>query len=300
VAPLEVVAADSAKYGSNQRIPPFIRVAMYAQTKTCAASGTSYSLADYGWDFYLTHVFEPEIGGTPGINADSGTANAEAQNSFAWYWRIHSSSSPAGSDVTNTTSFQCFKPDAAVNTTHAGWVATAEKWYVGKSDQTVQQTNYLAGSRACSDTSDNGVHLADKNNLSQNGSILRGTSGSACYQSSWKDIDQYYYTGTVQAGLAPPTPKTSYSRPSGKVSLGFTTSVNGSDSAWTYVVDRFDTASNSWKTIATLAFTSSSNSVPTSYSYATTKCQKYRVKATNPLGSSAYASFNNGSTICPG
>jgi hypothetical protein len=54
-----------------------------------------------------------------------------------------------------------------------------------------------------------------------------------------------------------------------------------------------------WTTIKDVYFAWSSHSVPTSYTYQTSNRYKYRVRASNPVGKSDYASYNIGNRYAP-
>lgn len=280
-----------SSWGSDTRVPPFIRVARFAQNSACAAGGTSYSVQTYPWEFYLLHVLGPEVGGDLHLGSVSGTADAEAIQSYAWYLRRHGSSSPTGTDVDNTTRFQCFKPEYPVKTAWTSWVQAAEPNYVGKSDGTVELTQYRAGTYNCVES----AFPADGEKLSQLGAEARAT---LCGVTNWRTIDNYYYTGNVITGLAPPNPLTSFLRVTGGVKFTFQSVVGTSPVAWSYSLERH--LSSGWSVIYNQGYSAASLSVPTTFTYSTAGCYVYRVKGVNPDGASAYSSFNGGATICPG
>ena len=162
---------------------------------------------------------------------------------------------------------------------------------MAKSTGALQETPYRAGSLVCSDP----TYPADGNVGSQFGMQALATQ---CGYTDWHAIDQYFYTGAVVAGAAPPAPVTSYATGTGSISFTFRSLVGSYQVAWQYVLEK--RTSDSWHVIYRRGWSPASRTVPTSFSYSTSGCTKYRVKAVNPSGSSVYSAFNGGTQICSG
>jgi hypothetical protein len=125
----------------------------------------------------------------------------------------------------------------------------------------------------------------------------------------WHGVDIWYYTGHFVKAGAPPPPDTTFSRPVGTVKLNFPARVEDSGTdvvskvGWHYTVDAYiyhTGTGYSWTTIYDAGWKWGSRNVPTSYTYSASGCWKYRANASNPVGTSAYATFNGGSAICTG
>lgn len=170
------------------------------------------------------------------------------------------------------------------------WINDVLDERVHDSSGNIRYTSYASGQQNCSDKQGSGV-------LSQNGSKALDES---CGYSDWRSIVEYYYTNTgykVGGGSVPPRPQTSATGVSNGVVLNFQSRVSGSTTnlGWKYTIDA--RIGMDWFTIyLNRGWDSRSRSVPTSYKYTTSQCREYRVKASNPVGTSQYATFG---TVCP-
>jgi hypothetical protein len=282
-------------YTSYFRPPPTIKVAVYDPLgASCTPSGTP-TVKNYPFGYYALHVTVAEIYTTwPEAVV---RANMLAQTNYAWWFLRHPPNSSW--NVDNTTNYQCFEPWAKVPTAFNDWLDNL----LGDSslhlNGDIQITPYRAGTYECSDPNFPG----NGNKLSQWGSLALN---KLCGYSYYKDIDNYYYTGSFTSSMIPPVPKTSFSRPQGAVKLNFPSQVsdgNGhvSNVGWKYTVEEWlSKPVSGWYVIYRKGWDWSSRSIPTSFTHLTGLCTEYRVKATNPVGTSTYASFNGGGAICPG
>jgi hypothetical protein len=288
-------AGSLAPYTSTFRPPPTIKVAVYRPLgPNCTPSG-SPTVKSYPFAFYVMHVTVPEIGTSWPETVTR--ANMLAQSNYAWYFLRHPPNSSW--NVDNTTNYQCFEPWVKVPTQFHSWLDNL----LGDSSMhlngDIQLTGYRAGSYKCSDP-----------NFPQNGNLLSQWGSLAlnklCGYSYYKNIDNYYYTGSFASSTIPPVPNTSYSRPTGGVRLNFPSQVsdgNGHTShvGWKYTVEEYlNRPVPGWYVIYNKGWVWSSRSVPTSFTNWTSLCLTYRVRAMNPVGVSKYASFNGGGLICPG
>jgi hypothetical protein len=289
---------DLAPYASHLAPPPTIRVAMYDNSGPNCTGTSGGNVVQYPFNFYSEHVTIAEIYASWPKNTI--LANMLAETNFAWYYLRY----PPASDynVTDTTAFQCFRPSDKVPTKWAGWLDDVlASHYRNKSNADIHITHYNAGS---AETSCNQSAYRDSDTLAQVGSdVLVADCGYRTYQS----VDNYYYDkfGKFANSAAPAVPDTSYSRPHGAVRLIFPSQVrdgNISDVGWSYSVDQYRCLGSrcAWVTIYNKGWDAKSRTVPTSFTYHTSECYPYRANATNPVGSSKYASFDGGSRICPG
>lgn len=275
-------------YASYRRVPPSIRVAMVPQTSTCGQAspyeqGTT-PVRTYSWRDYMLHVTASEIYSyftEPAVKAFM----AAAQN-YAWYHKRIG----GAFDVDDTTNYQCFHPEKPVPRKWKVWIDDVLAHRIAKSNGTLQETPYRAGNAVCSDP-----------NFPENGNVGSQLGMQAlsenCGYTDWHAIDQYYYTGRVVNGTIPNLPTTSFSSGSGNVMLTFKAAVGGDNVAWSYEAERL--TGSGWHLIYNRGWSPSSRSVPTSFTYSTSTCQQYRVRAVNPVGSSKYVAFNKGTNICP-
>lgn len=296
-------SGNLAPYVSFRRPPPAIIVALQPQTTHCGSAGSTYAIKNYPFRFYALHVTKPEIGTS--YPEAAIRANMLAITNYAWYFKRH----PAGSNynVTNTTAFQCFKPFVSVPTKWTSWIDGVFQSHYRTSanaDILITYFNNTSGTAAnCFGTTQ--TNYRNSGTLWQDGSRYQVANG--CY-SNYKDVDNWYYDkfGSFTDSSMPPVPNTSYSRPSGKVTLNFPAEVsdgNGHTSwvGWRYVVDKYDPNRGLWFTVYDKGWEWSSRSVPTSTTYNPSgNCYRYRAKAANPVGPSQWASFNNDQPICPG
>lgn len=269
-------------------------------------------MRNYPWSFYVLHVAANEINSSWGIIA--WKANFAAEQNYAWYFRQH----PAGGstwDIGNSTAYQCFRPNRKVPTKWHRWISDPgsnadhlENQLID-SNGNIKITEYRAGTSHCTES----LYPQNGNKLSQNGTKARDDNN--CGTQTWQALFNYYYTGTLGAGNAPPRPNTSFNRPSGRVHLEFPAQVKQttqtSNVGWRYQIDAYfpdDTPLGCrWGTIRKLGWSSKLRRVPTETNYdppragvRPTDCFKYRARASNPNGRSSFASFHAGQTICPG
>lgn len=289
-------AGDLAPYTSYRRPPPTIKVAMYTHGANCTRGSSTYTVKTFPFRFYSLHVAVGEI--STAWHHVPWKSVALAITNYAWYFKRH----PPAPDynVDNTTAFQCFLPGVSIPTVWHGWMNEVLQSHFANSSGDTHITQYRAGSYECTDP-----------NFPQNGDKLSQQGARAKYNlcgvTYYQDIDNYYYVGSFANSTTPPIPNTSYSRPSGAVKLTFPAQVQDSSGhtsnvGWTYTVEKFETnlPTPHWIIIYQKGWSNSSRSVPTSFTYGTSHCYQYRVKASNPIGSSSYGSFNNGNAICPG
>jgi hypothetical protein len=299
-APLSATLATSFRYDSDGRVPPFLTVASFPTDQSCAPAGSSYTTRRWPWRFYVLHTMQPEIGGSafPGgaFKEASAKAVGAAIQNYAWFARRFRAATAGGADVNNTTQYQCFKPFVQVRTSFRRWVGDVLDERIVTSDRRIQNTEYRAGTYNCVES---GLHAQNNNVLSQLGAKARDEQ---CGVDDWRHLDEYYYTGTVDRGLNPPRPDTSFSRVSGGIKFAFPSKVGSSRAGWRYVLER--TASTGigvvWAVIYNRGWSARQRTVPTSFTYSTNETQTYRVKACNPTGCSTYSSFNSDNPISPG
>lgn len=269
-------------------MPPSIKVRLYSHVNGCQA-GNFRRTRNYPWKFYVLHVAVAEIN-TNWIEK-AWKANAAAQQNYAWYHRIQDS------PINNTTQYQCFKPHRRVPTRWKRWIGDVNDERLKLGNGNVQQTQYRAGRYDCSES----LYPADGNKLSQNGSRARADSNTAACggDEGWRAIAEYYYTGNVVAGAAPPTPTRSYSVGTSSITFNFNAVVG-----WRYSLQKHysecpgGAVGPCWVEIYDKGWDWGSRDIPKSFKYSTSGCHEYRVKAVNPVGSSPYGNYNNGNRIC--
>ena len=230
-------SSAAVSYNSQTRVPPSIRVAFVNRDSQCNRTSIPSNpvVRNYKWDFYVLHVLGPEVGGL-GLNELGVKAFESVVQNYAWYNAIHRFA-PGGADVDNSTSFQCFKPEFPVRRDVLRnwriWLYDVLPTRVAAPGGNLQLTQFRGGShQVCSGDSE---FPADGNVLSQNDLVEMSQN---CAYSDWKPIVNYFYTGHVVNGQAPPNPTTSFSRPSGGVALNFVSKVGGSPVGWSYVLQR--------------------------------------------------------------
>lgn len=294
----QAAATSNSGLPSDYRVPPTITVGRYSQTQSCANGGTYYGATRYPWRFYVLHTATGEI--DTRWSSPAWKSVAAAIQNYAWYFRQH----PANSswDVNNTTSYQCFRPEKKIPANSwRTWVGDILNERFAASDGSIKLTQYRAGSYSCSESSfpNNG------NLLSQNGARALADN---CGYSTWRSILNYYYTGSVDNVTVPPLPNTSWSQVSGGVKLNFPSQVKDASGAkysvgWRYDVEawmRIDNSTYQWVNVYNGGWKQSAHNVPTSFTYSTPDCWKYRVRVSNPAGWSQYAAFNGNLALCPG
>jgi hypothetical protein len=278
-------------YQSQRRVPPSIRVALIPEDTQCnptAAYVAGDTILNYWWKFYILHVVGPEIGYQDN-EAETKAFMSWAQN-YAWYTKIHLRTTDPY-DVDETTNYQCFHPEAKVLRVWKTWLDEVLANRIANPDGTIQETPYRKGQLDCSDSQ----YYANGNLGSQLG--LQALYNQ-CGYTTWQSLAEYYFTGTVVAGSVPPNPATSFSRVTGGVSFTFKSLVGSSLVGWRYVLEK--KTSTGWIVIYNRGWSTTTRSVPTTFTYHTSNCFPYRVRATNPVGTSPYSDFNGGSQICPG
>jgi hypothetical protein len=290
-------ASVGSGYDSNGRVPPSLLVAQFPQAvPSCQPAGSLLRVRRYPWRFYVLHTMSGEIFGSGFPNGAfriaSAKANAQAINSYGWYHRIRSTA--AGSaDVDNTTNFQCFKPHRPVMRKWRTWAEDILDERIADGNNDIQITQYRAGTYNCVESGD---HAPNNNILSQLGSKAREEQ---CGVNDWRSLDNYYYTGNVTAGLLPPRPQTSHTALQGGIRFNFESKVGDSRVGWRYQIERFVGAPVNWSRIYNKGWVWANREIPTTFTFATTGTRKYRARACNPVGCSAYASFNGGNPIAP-
>lgn len=294
-------STTTTDYDANKRVPPTILVSRMTTTSdgcTKASGASVIWTRRFPWKFYVLHVMRPEIGGNsyPGGYFDQTAAKgvASAIQNYAWYHRRTTATAANGADVDNTTSYQCFWPWAKVRRVWRSWVNDIQDERISFGGET-GITQYRAGSYNCTE----GSYPADGNKLSQLGAKARDES---CGVNNWRNIAEYYYTGSVVGGQQPPVPQTSYSTTPDGIRFTFRSIVGDSPVGWRYVLERHRCLGGGecfWGAIYNRGWSWKSRSVPTSFKYETGDCGRFRVKASNPVGASKYASYNNEQFICP-
>jgi hypothetical protein len=236
-------------------------------------------------------------------------AVGEAIHSYGWYWMLHrKSSSPSGADVDSSTNFQCFVPGVVVPRVWHAWIHdTLTHRIVTNGTDTIHLASHLG------DLSCNGVNCNDYNNVTCTNTApyffshpyiadtLSQIGAKAADERcgvAWATIDNYYYRshGHVVTGTssdAPPTPATFATELPGQITFNFVSRVNGVPVAWKYVLQKY-VSGVGWRTIRKIGFNWKTRTIPISTMYSTSACAFYRVKATNPLGSSRYSDFGGG------
>lgn len=279
-------------YDSYRRVPPQLRVAIYPQDAFCArVAGSSYVAKRYPWRFYILHTLVAEIDTSFPQAAVKATA-AWIQN-YAWAELRNPIRAPLGADVDNTTTFQCFKPERQIPRSWRTFVDDILDERIARANDTILQTPYKRGASICFGDTD---HPQDGNDGSQLGAKAQVLS---CGVTDWRTITHYYFTGTVRPGRVPPVPKTSFSRPgSGRIQFNFPARVTNSNVGWRYRLER--NTSTGWRVIYDRGWSWVSRTVPTTHTYTPPAgCYRYRVRTSNPVGVSAYASYNGGACIGP-
>jgi Carboxypeptidase regulatory-like domain len=268
-------------YPSNAKVPPTITVHMLPHTSLCAPASSTGPDRTWPWRYYILHVGAGELDSR--FRGDAYKANAEAQQSYAWYHKIHQDT-----DINNTTNFQCFKPHRKVPVSR--WkkaIIPVLKQRIALAGGSIQDTEYRAGSYSCNDS-------VGFNKLSQLGSLYRAEHDACGGNESWQAIDQYYYTGTVDGGVSPDGPDHSLDKnPSGTIDFHFS-----AVGAWEYQLQR--TCGGSWCLIADKDWSWKARHIGDSFTYDPHgNCHKYRVLATNPNGGGPAMRYNDGNTVCP-
>lgn len=292
---LASMTGGTGGYGSQQRVPPSINVALYPLNENCARkSDTRRAIKNFSWKFYVLRTAASEI--SAAWNMVGWKSNAAAIQNYAWRIKQDGAKSGiGGAEIENTTNHQCFKPWKKVPTKWKNWLADPVDERIANSSDDIQLTEYRAGTYSCQES----AYPADGNKLSQLGSKARSesTTTSCGGDEAWRAIVQYYYTGTVKSGSAPKVPDISFTRPSGAIKFEF--SATG---GYKYNLQKYERIEGTWQwaTIHVSKWSWKSRNIPKSFTYSTSTCRSYRVKATNPVGSSPFADYASGNTICPG
>jgi Carboxypeptidase regulatory-like domain len=289
-------SGGSAGYSSSKRVPPIVTVGLFQQVDGCH-KGTFLKTVRYPWRFYVLHVAVAEIGSA--WHQAAWKANAAAEQNYGWWFRLHPATSSY--DIGNTVDWQCFRPERKIPTSWGTWLEDVVDERIATGDDAILQTQYRAGDYSCDESS----YPANGNVLSQNGSRALDDD---CGYDNWRSIDEYYYTGTVQPAIAPPLPNTSFSKPKGGVKLNYPSQVKDASGhvanvGWRYTVEarkRQPDGNYAWTVIHVNGWDQRSRTIPTSFTYSTSGCWRYRANATNPAGTSKYAGYNGGNSICPG
>ena len=304
-------AAQNSGYDSAGRVPPEIAVAEWrARTDECGRSGTAYDIRRYRWPYYVLHVMKGEIQGafpspttlTP-FHRTAAKAMASAIQSYAWFYRINAGGgrAPTGADVDNTTIFQCF--------THGTVPNKWRRWVRDVINERIQSTRtgsilegkHLRGTYDC-DAKFPRQNENDDGTMSQLGAKRLD---ELCGFDNWRSIAEYYYSGDVRRGKAPPRSRTSFSQITAGVELRFPSRVDDSQVAWTYRIDAKETSSGAtWRTQKVVRWSRQTgrdlNGVATSFRFGDDRTLLYRVRPSNPVGCAPFVVFNNGNPIAPG
>ncbi|MFL5798992.1 MAG: carboxypeptidase-like regulatory domain-containing protein [Actinomycetota bacterium] len=291
---VDAAVGTSAGYPSTRLVPPVVTVGIFEQVDGCK-TGDFIETARYPWRFYVLHVAVAEIGTS--WHQAAWKANAAAQQNYAWWFRRHPASSSY--DIGNTTRWQCFRPERKIPTSSwSRWLEDVVDERIATASDDIQQTQYRAGQYACTESS----YPADGNVLSQNGSRALDDD---CGYDSWRSIDEYYYTGNVVSAVPPPAPTTSFGKPRGAVKLNYPSQVEDgghvANVGWSVEARKLQPDNTyAWTVIHVKGWDQRVRNVPTSFTYSTSGCWRYRSKAANPAGTSQYAGYNGGNPICPG
>jgi hypothetical protein len=309
------LTAVAGSYYSRSRIPATINVKMmnvyppgsrdsHGNALNCApqpdaAQPSPVPIKAFATPFYLLHVAPEEVGFL-NLNKVGMRAFFALELNFAWF---HKTQGPPY-DVTNSTDSQCFRPESAVDARWRGWLQTVLRHRVAAGDGSLVPTYYRGyGNRveACADPAyAPGGGLANQN-------IIAGLSNpkSSCstHFTDWRKLARYFYSGAkLVLGQVPPHPQTGYSVAGGAITFTFKSlwSVAGTRTAWSYLLQRYDSASSRWTKLVFITENSVTGSIRQSYTYAggSGKCQKYRVLSGSPVGWSKASNYNGGKTIC--
>jgi hypothetical protein len=289
---------------SPTRTPPSVRVGIYPLNSDCSRAGSSYSVVNLPWVYYLLRVADAEVIGNHYNQVGQKAFFSLAQN-FGWYHKL----SGGVWDVDNSTVTQCYRnpPRYKIPGTWKSWINDVLDERVTDSTSRLVQTQYNAGTSPpkCPDPSypQHGQYASQNtiNILSENGNANAGCAK----RTDWRDIVRYWYPNSpvVQLVYRPPIPVASATFPGdGHIHFHFTARQYSANTAWYFAV-RVKTSSGwspigkkigwAWRTRGSGDCIISGHSVGTCLDYfpPDTACHRYEVVAHNPRGDSLPAQF---------
>jgi uncharacterized protein with LGFP repeats len=304
-------SAPAGAYPSSSVMPAVVRVDFWQSNHdNCSAIGESdqHTIRTYPWRFYIAHVASGELGNEI-TNTVAVRANLTAESTYGWNRMRIGKRTASGYDVRNTTDDQCFEPDAKVPTAVTNSVLNDQLHYrISNKDGSLDPAYFLSGPKGvCPGSASYGEKL-NGGTLSQYGSQLMAQQSSACPSSArltdWKQIDGYFYVGSVHSAGLPPAPSTSYSQPPGAVTINFPSRISGVNVGWKYQLEAQlrdpTTHALYWGAIDTESFKWSDRAIHTQYTYGVSSCTLYRARAANGVGWSNWSYVNANNLVCPG
>jgi hypothetical protein len=303
-------ATTAGAYPSSTIMPAVVRVDFWQPNHDNCDNKTEvdqHTIVKYPWRFYISHVAAGELGNEIS-NEGAIRANLVAESTFGWNRMKVGHRTAAGYDVRNTTDDQCFQPGAKVPTGVNPVIDDQLKYRISKKDGSLDPAYYLAGPKKVCPGSAAEHETLNGGTMSQNGSQLMAQQSSLCPANArltdWKQIDGYFYVGSVHSAGLPPGPTTSYGQPTGAVTLHFPSRVSGVDVGWKYRVEALlrdpITHALTWQWIDTESFRWSDHSIHTQYTYSVSSCTQYRARTHNGVGWSNWAYVNSNNIVCPG
>lgn len=315
-------AGGGTIYGSNARIPPYIRVAMVPLVESgmnqCAPAGdrNSAPIKRYAWSYYVNSVVIEETKILQ-YNEKSFKAFAAMVQSFAWYH----ANQPGPYDVDASRDDQCFRPHRLRPTTMRRWLFESTfKTKISLSNKKIEETFFSSGrqERPCSDgaVDDAGKPLFTPGNGRASQWILKNQGEGKCQGdfSTWQKMVEYWDKGKVREASAPRPPSVSNGDipgPRTGVRLTFKSGPERGQ-AWNYIVERkvVGQPASAWQRIANLRWAVATKpiycdsftprTIPLCMESETGNPYQYRVRATAPAGSSRYTPVDNYRVIDPG
>lgn len=296
---INYVSATSNGYPSVARVPPTIRVGIVPRDSRCnrTSDPPNAPVRKYAWAFYVLRMLTPEVGGL-GYNEAAMKAFEGFVSNYAWYHTIKPYTDRY--DLDNSTSFQCFEPDAKVKSSWREWLGDVLKYRFvndnpGPGQPAIIETRYIDGDAngLCNDP----VFPRDQNRAGQHNI---GTLSRSCGPefTDWKGIVNYVIGGNIRPTDPPPTPTVSGRSTDGGVHLEFK-SGSSRNLSWRYEIQRLGTT-GMWVTVYRRGWEKVIRDVRTEVTYHTPLTQRYRIRAWSPAGFSRYANVNGTSTIAPG
>ena len=287
---------EIAPLGAHRRVPPAIRVAEVNRNPDCSFNSIPDPLpiVNFKWDFYVEHVLAPEVGGE-GYNQTAMTAFESLVQNYGWYHKLVGGSF----DVDWSQKYQCFRLHGRVERRWRTWLwANVLTNRIADSGSRIKETMYAKGRNLYSDCSEDPNFKRGHNVASQKG-ITSLTTLPACGPlSDWLSVVGYYYIWPVVSGTAPSNPVTSFTAYASSIKFGFQSYSGTFHIAWGYQVDK--NTGSGWTRVYLRGWSRISRQVPTTWTYSTSGCARYRARAYNPVGNSVYSSINGGNQICTG
>jgi hypothetical protein len=291
-------AGTTGGYGSRNAPPPYITVGFFPKYPSgsrdyCEPTSSQTSpnrMQTFAWRFYILHTTRAENYVTDSEAAVK--AISEAQNNYAWGWRLKPHSSTW--DIKDDTDDQCFNTNMHVPTKWYSWIDSdvlpnkiAHNNGLGLVRGYFRGGSYLTG---CQDLN------KIPNQLFQDGAESLATNHCGM---SWTDIDRYYYSGKVVPASAPaPSTGATATPVSGGIRFSFPDKVGGYNEAWKYKLGTLVyNPSPHFYPFKTIVF--NGTTVPTSYTYTTNTGSKFAVEAVNAVGHTMQC-FNGCQLVNPG